>query len=79
MFAQPGFELLFQAWSDAFEINDDGTPRLDASTAIAKTIIARKEVRMLTGLDELTVATLENIACRYAQVMPVFLEERVYA
>ena len=78
MFNQPGFEVLYDAWRDVFEVDDDGKPNLDAEKAVEKTILARREVIETTGLDQSTVTTLENIACRYAQVMPVFLEERLY-
>ena len=78
MFDQPGFEVLYDAWRDVFEVDNDGKPKLDAENAVDKTILARREVLETTGLDQPAVDTLERIACRYAQVMPVFLEERLY-
>jgi hypothetical protein len=79
MFEQPGFAGLFEAWSDVFEVNDDGTHKLDPRTAIDRTISARREAMMTTGFDGPTVTTLENIACRYAQAIPVFIEEIINA
>ena len=79
MFDQPGFKIMFQAWSDVFEVHDDGTPVLNVDDAIQRTIVARKEAEVITGLDSDALNTIEHTACRYAQVMPVFVEERLSA
>ncbi len=79
MFSQPGFEILYDAWSSAFEMDDEGVSVLPAHEALQRTRDARSEVATIAGLDKHTLDTPESIACRYAQVMPVFVEERVYA
>ena len=76
MFSQPGFELLFDGWASVFETDDNNNPVLSAEDSIKLLSQTRREVLMIYP-NEAEVGLLEQIACRYAQVMPVFLEERL--
>ncbi len=77
MFEQPGFITLYDAWSEVFSKDfESGGFKLSPEEAIKITKDAKKEVE-LSGVELQTIRQLESIACRYAQVMPTFIEERV--
>ena len=73
-FEQPGFSIMFDAWSDVFRL-EEGEYALDAAAALAKVADARQKVLIESGLADRDIDDLEHVACRYARESDYLLEE----
>ena len=76
LFDQPGFPVLFEAWSDVFNTHTDSTYDLDPAAALARVTDARRKVLLEERhLTDESVRDLETIAFRAAMNLPARISE----
>jgi hypothetical protein len=75
LFEQPGFTVLFDAWSEVF-MGQDGEHKLNPAQALARVMDARRRVKVEeAGLTSEAVSALERMDCSSARNISARIDE----
>lgn len=77
-FEQPGFRILYETWLEVFERDDTGRHIVPVQNAV-KMLREARIATLSEGVSSQDAFTLESVACRYAQEIPIQVSEAAYA